>query len=418
MNIMDIIADFQKDCPCGQKHETTVRDVVIESGAVHKVGEILRRNGFPKTLYLVADQNTMRASEGIMDALSDFTVESWILENQRVPIMEQVEAIRAHLHGRNIGLISVGTGALNDICRVAAAREDKLFCIFGTAPSMDGFASYSAPILDNGFKISFPAKSPEVIIADTKILAAAPSELKSAGFGDMIAKYVGIVDWKISTLVSGEYFCDKVANLTLSAVNELMDMADRVTVNDEETAGMIFGSLLKTGIAMSFTQNSRPASGSEHIISHLIECFELLDGKLPNLHGEDVGVCTLTVMRIYREMAKHERIHAHKEDLDWNHIYETYGPFAEDVRKLNTPDTITDAVDPQVLQDSWPQIREIIAEMPPYEACLEAMKKAGCKLTVADIGKDPALYDLCLKYSPYMRRRLTLLRLADMIDLL
>ena len=44
------------------------------------------------------------------------------------------------------------------------------------------------------------------------------------------------------------------------------------------------------------------------------------------------------------------------------------------------------------------------------------MKKAGCKLTVEDIGKSQELVDSCIKYSPYMRYRLTLLRLRDMIE--
>ena len=59
---------------------------------------------------------------------------------------------------------------------------------FATAPSIDGFASCSFPIVANGFKESFPAKGPEVIIGDTKILANAPTALKSAGFGKM--KYI------------------------------------------------------------------------------------------------------------------------------------------------------------------------------------------------------------------------------------
>ena len=45
----------------------------------------------------------------------------------------------------------------------------------------------------------------------------------------------------------------------------------------------------------------------------------------------------------------------------------------------------------------------------------EAMEKAGCKITVSDIGKSENLFSDCVKYSPYMRKRLTLLRLKDMI---
>ena len=73
---------------------------------------------------------------------------------------------------------------------------------------MDGFASYSSPLVENGFKASYPAKSPEVVIGDTKILANAPNELKSAGFGDMISKYVALIDWQVSTLITGELYCE------------------------------------------------------------------------------------------------------------------------------------------------------------------------------------------------------------------
>ena len=80
--------------------------------------------------------------------------------------MENVECIEKLIADRDISVLSVGTGSLNDICRLASARQAKKLCIFGTAPSMDGFASYSAPIVCGGFKSSYSAKSPEVIIGE------------------------------------------------------------------------------------------------------------------------------------------------------------------------------------------------------------------------------------------------------------
>ena len=88
----------------------------------------------------------------------------------------------------------------------------------------------------------------------------------------------------------------------------------------------------------------------------------------------------------------------------------------DDVRKLNEPKTVTDEVDPKVLENKWQEIREIIHSIPSYNEVYSAMKKAGCKLTVEDIGKSQKLIDSCIKYSPYMRYRLTLLRLRDMIE--
>ena len=266
MEIVDIINDFKRECKCKRVHETAVRDVRIGQGLVNSVGEILKENNFPARILLVADKNTLSASAGIVESLNGFEVEYLVYDDIRVADMKHVVELENIISGRDIGILSVGTGSVNDPCRLAAARQDKPLCIFATAPSMDGFASYSSPIVHNGFKSSYSAKSPDVIIGDTKILANAPTQLKSAGFGDMIAKYVGLVDWQISALLTGEYYCEKIADLTRQAVDELMAMADRVCVNDEETAGKIFESLLKTGLGMSFTQNSRPASGSEHIV--------------------------------------------------------------------------------------------------------------------------------------------------------
>lgn len=415
-SVMEIIEEFEAPCSCGHMHRTAIQDVQIGSGLVHNVGSILKKNNFSQHLLLVADKNTLAAADGIAESLQGFSVEYKVYDNIRVAEMKHVEELEDIIKCRDISILSVGTGSINDPCRLAAANQNKKLCIFATAPSMDGFASYSSPIVKNGFKSSYPAKSPEVIIGDTKILASAPTYLKSSGFGDMVAKYIGLVDWKISSILTNEPYCERVAELTRSAVDKLMSMADRVTVNDEETAGEIFKSLLMTGIGMSFMQNSRPASGSEHIIAHLMECIELRDGIIPNYHGEDVGVFTLQMLKYYNTLAKRESITAKKEQVDWEEIYDFYSEMADEVKKLNQPKTVTDEVDPKKLEEQWPEIRKIIINIPDYEQVYSAMKKAGCKLTYEDIGKPRRLVEDCIMYSPYMRYRLTLLRLKDMIE--
>lgn len=414
--ILNIINTISGDCECGVHHETAIRDIQIASGLVQDVGNILRKNNFPNNILLVADKNTLNASDGIVDSLNGFNVTYKIFDDLRVAKIEHVEEIEKLILNQDIGVLSVGTGSINDPCRLATARQNKKFCIFATAPSMDGFASYSSPIVANGFKMSYPAKSPEVIIGDTKILANAPKELKSSGFGDMIAKYIGLVDWKISHILTGEVYCEKVAQLTRSAVDELMEMADKVTVNDEYTAGKIFEALLKTGIGMSFMQNSRPASGSEHIIAHLMECIELQDNIFPNLHGEDVGVCTLKMLEYYNKLAELSTVNTQYEQVNWDEVYDFYGPLQEEIKKLNHPDNIIDAVMPEKISELWGEIVKIIKSVPSYDECKLAMEKAGCKITIDDIGKKETFFNDCTKYSPYMRRRLTLLRLKNMIN--
>ena len=149
-------------CECGMEHELTIKDLVIGSGVIKNTGEILLRNGFGKKLLLVADNNTLKAADGVIDALKDFDLEFRIYENLREATVAQVKVIEELLED-NDGVISVGSGSLNDICRKASANANKPLCIFATAASMDGFASYSSPLTDGNFKITYPAKSPEVI---------------------------------------------------------------------------------------------------------------------------------------------------------------------------------------------------------------------------------------------------------------
>lgn len=408
------LIDSYQNCTCGVEHRCDIRDIRVGSGLVHHVGDILRENGFPEKILLVADRDTLRAADGILESLQGFQVTTHIYDTLRVATMEDVRLVEGYFD-RVDGVLAVGTGSIHDPSRMACARQNKPLCLFGTAPSMDGFASYSAPIVDGNFKTTHPAKCPEVIIADTKILADSPAALKSAGFGDMVSKYIALIDWQVSHLLTGEHYCEKVAALTRSATDRLMAMADKVTLADEEAAGAVFESLIMTGIAMSFTKTSRPGSGTEHILSHYWECMELLEGKIPNYHGEDVGVATLMMLEYYNKLAQLETVTAHKEINDWADIYTSYGALAEDVRRLNTPDTITDSIDPKDVERLWPEIVRIIRSVPDYETCLQAMKLAGCKTTIEEIGKDPAFVAKSFRYHPYMRRRLSLRRVANLI---
>ena len=414
LNFRALIDSF-RDCGCGMDHRCGIHDIRIGSGLVTQAGEILRENGFPRRLLLIGDRDTLAAAAGIEESLTGFEVTRHCYDTLRVATMDDVRLVEDYLD-RVDAVVAVGTGSIHDPSRLACARRNKPLCLFATAPSMDGFASYNAPIVDGGFKTTHAAKCPEVIIADTKILAAAPKALKSAGFGDMISKYIALIDWQVSHLVTGEAYCPRVAELTRTAADRLMTMADRVTLEDEETAAAVLESLLMTGIAMSFTRTSRPGSGTEHILAHYWECIELLEGKIPNFHGEDVGVATLLTLREYEALAGRETVTAHPEVNDWDAVYRAYGPLAGDVRKLNTPDTITDGIEPRVIEEKWPEIRAIVRSVPDYDACYRAMQAAGCKTTIAEIGKDPAFVAESLLYHPYMRRRLSLRRVARMVD--
>ena len=178
-----------KNCPCGRAHTVDLEGVEIGRSILGETARLLHTYRFRQRLLVVADRNTLAAADGILAHLErgGYHVQTLIYDDLRTAHQKDVDRVLSLL-GDVDGVLSVGTGSLNDICRRAAFLADKPFAIFATAPSMDGFASDTAPITENNFKVSLPARQPRVILADTDILAASPAELKSAGYGDMIAK--------------------------------------------------------------------------------------------------------------------------------------------------------------------------------------------------------------------------------------
>ena len=419
MDLTKILKNLE-NCPCGKKHTFATEVVEIGHGVTERTGEILANAGFPKNVLLVADDTTLRVSSGILESLegAGFHVKKLIYENMKYARIEQVREVEALLLDVD-GLISVGTGSLNDICRVASFELKKKFCIFATAPSMDGFASDTAPILENNFKSSFFVEQPHVILADTRILAGSPAELKSSGFGDMVAKYIGIVDWKISNILTGEYYCDAIADLTLEATDKCFSLAEEITANSEEAAGAVMEALVLSGLAMKLAGCSRPASGAEHVVSHYLECYKVVRGIWPEYHGKKVGVATVFINKAYRKLADTvAEVDPVKDPFDLDEVLSHYDPqLHADVTKLNSP-TITDKIDPAVLKEKWQEIREIIWKYLPEDDVLMAkMKAAGAATTIEEVHVSEELFKEALRYHSYMRYRVLLTRLMPMLGL-
>lgn len=417
MDIKALVKSLE-GCPCGREHISDIKAVEIGSGLVDHVGEILEQNEFPKKILIVADHNTLNAAAGIVESLdrNGYMYYFHLYGDLRVAEMSQVEII-AGMAKDFEGILSIGTGSLNDICRRAALVADREFAIFATAPSMDGFASGTSPIINsNNFKITYPARQPSIIIADTKILAAAPAFLKSAGYGDLIGKYTGLVDWKISHLLTGEYYCDNIAELTRTALRRITALSGKVTSEDEETAGAIMETLVFTGIAMKLADSVRPASGTEHVLSHFWEIKKLEQGLLSDFHGKKVGVATLLCTRVYKELAKNKSVSAHEEIIDWKNIHDVYGDnFINDVIKVNTP-PVTSETTPERINECWSEICRIVnEELPSPEDLERMMKAAGAATTIEEIAVSNELYELGMVFHPYMRHRMTLMRLIPML---
>ena len=161
-----------------------------------------------------------------------------------------------------------------------------------------------------------------------------------AGIGDMFGKYIGILDWELARDYSGEYFCDKIAKDVIEATNKCLENGYELAKRDRECVKNIMEGFLVTGLGMAYTGNSRPASGSEHIIAHAWELYDIEHGNHPHLHGLEVCEATRLVAIMYKIL------YQETNDEHLKELISKYLPYFDAVEefcvKMNVPATVKD----------------------------------------------------------------------------
>lgn len=279
-------------CACGKHHTCDIQYVYIEPGAAARLTEICKNN---RNLLLVADENTFAAAgTATVDALAGKQIRQVIFSGKEilVPNEKAIEAVQAQLSEVDM-IVGIGSGVIQDLCKYVSFYNHVPYCIVATAPSMDGYASNGAAMITAGMKVTYPAGLPVAILADTKVLVNAPMDMLQAGYGDIIGKFSALNDWKLSHCVNGEYFCDYIYDLTYQQIQRTLLLAEGVQKRDEESIKTLMEALVIIGILMSFAGSSRPASGSEHHLSHFFEITGIITGTEYLPHGIDVAYSTV-----------------------------------------------------------------------------------------------------------------------------
>ena len=401
---------FLKPCSCGRKHEIIVDDIIIESGAVSRLPEILARDAYKnfQNIVMICDENTYEAAGKTVERLVP-GLKKAVLDPANLHANEHgVEAAKNQLD--QIGdvdlMIAVGSGTIHDITRYHAYERKIPFFSVPTAASVDGYVSTVAAMTWHGFKKSFTAVSPVVVIADTDIFSKAPMRLTASGVADLLGKYTALADWKITHILTGEYICEEICEMEYKALDALTNSLSGLARGDAGAYEELMYGLLLSGLAMQMTGNSRPASGAEHHMSHLWE-MEVLNDYIDFYHGEKVGVGLILASKIYHKAAQKMRSGAFtvKESM----------PVEEELirvnfTKLGMYESIMEENTPNLL-DKKDEIAAVIDEIPSAKDLTEMLAKVDGVRTLEDLGFDESFQEKTARLSPYVRARITFMRL-------
>lgn len=413
--------DFARPCSCGKEHHIEVKEILIEAGAIDQLEEEMS-DGFLREYIsplIICDTNTYQATEEIMEEIYD-RCQVIVLEAEGLHADNYAVEIVENNMDDDIDLIlAVGAGTIHDISRYVAHKYRIPFVSVPTAASVDGFVSTVAAMTWDGLKKTIPAAAPMCVYADTNIFANAPRRLNASGVSDLFGKYICLVDWKIASLLTGEYFCDYVVELEEKALKMVKSSLRSIAAGEEEACEKLMYALILSGLAMQMVGNSRPASCAEHHMSHLWE-MEVINPHLEALHGEKVSVGTVLVLGEYKRIARAIRqgscrVKAY-ENEDAKLLRDTFGKkgLLEGILKENEPELLLE-VNPARLEACLTEIADVIEDLPDVEEMVHLLEKAGCKRTVYDIGLTEDIVDLSLRLSPYVRRRLSFMRVSKML---
>ncbi len=378
INITELLKGI--DCKCGKRHDCSIHDVIVESGAVNKVKAIAKNY---KSIVIIADNKTYPlCADKITNDLNEKTENVLVIyrEGVLVPDEKAIAEADAVITDKTDLIIGIGAGVIQDLCKYVSFKHGIDYFIVATAPSMDGYASVGAAMIIDNMKVTYNAHVPTAIICDTEILKNAPTEMIQSGYGDILGKFSCLNDWKLSHIVNGEYYCDYVADLTYKMLNNVKDLGEKLLAKDAEAIGTLTEALIGIGIAMAYVGNSRPASGSEHHMAHCFEIVGLVKDQPYFSHGIDVVYSSVYTQKLRKELIEFESPapYSSHDHAKWEeNINRVYSTAASGVIALQNKLGWYDINRNRIYSEKWEEIKTVLSEAPTEEELIKYISSVG-----------------------------------------
>ncbi len=314
------------------------------------------------------------------------------------------------------GIIAVGSGTVNDICKLAAFQLDIPYISLATAPSMNGYSSGIAALLVNDLKSTVPCTPPVVVISDPEILQNAPLELLQSGYADLLSKFVSVSDWKLASLIRGEDFSDLPGNISGAAIDQCVRIAEQIKQRERKACTELMHAIILSGYSMALAGSSAPASGGEHLISHYLDMTAYAEQRCPDLHGLQVALGTLLTSRLYEYLRDLDPKTLQARLYSENELKHAHGQLWDIVAPTATAQIKSDEEAKQRIGEITSQWNALWTKLDPYlkphDEIRRALASAGVACNPEAYGISRALMKTALCFAADIRDRYTVLHFA------
>lgn len=407
-----------------------IRRIVIAPGLIARAPVLLREVTEAQQLVLLADAASWDAAgQAIADTLAtcpDFRIERAVFSAHPHADLVTAETLIRDFP-QTQGWIAVGSGTLSDLGKYAAAHTHTPLFTFGTAPSMNGYASPTASLHTDGLKTSLPACVPAAIFLDTDICAAAPRRLILSGLGDSLCRPTAQADWLLAHRLFATPYHEEVFAWLDPYETALLESATRLAAGNQAAVRLLLHTLIASGLGMYASGGSHPASQGEHALAHTLELLAPAESSAL-YHGEQIAITTAIMLRLQTALLACDdlpqrlqrpnlaALTAHAEaafppalhPICHKAIQDGFGPLATSEGWQHFT---------AALSHTWPRLQEEIAALHTRHTSREEIFTAAALVTKdLEPGWPPALIRQAMTLAPLTRARFGFLHLNLLLD--
>ena len=284
---------------------TDTRAFELGRGNLFKAPGMFKAYFEGRAALVVADVNTYRvAGEEVFRLLSaaGIPTQKYIFQEKEFHAdWDHIEELDKALTETGAIAVSVGSGTINDLCKLCSHHHGQAYMTVPTAASVDGYTSFGASITKDNSKQTFDCPAPVAVLADIDVIAAAPKEMTAAGYADLAAKVPAGGEWMIADAVGAEPIIPAAWHVLQDDLDALLSNPEGVAAGDPAAVSDLFEGLILSGFAMQAARSSRPASCCDHLFSHILDMtHHRYKGKFVS-HGFQVAIGTLTMCKVFEK---------------------------------------------------------------------------------------------------------------------
>lgn len=411
---------------------TDTNDIIIGNGALEQVGSLFTRQFPHHRAKVIADKITYNiAGRKVCEILQANGIKQddpYIFEDQNLfAEWAFIDRLVNMLNDTDAIAIAVGSGTINDLCKLSSHMTGRRYMSVGTAASMDGDTSFGASITKHGVKQDFSCRAPQAWLGDTAIIGEAPRSMTASGYADLFAKTVAGADWILSDELGIEAIDPNAWSIIQDNLANALAHPKEIYEKKTQAIKELVEGLIFSGLAMQAHRSSRPASGADHQFSHLwnMEHHTHLGRQVS--HGFQVSIGTLSSSALYECALKEDLENLDVEECmsKWpskkHMVNDAYALFKKsDFPSIGKTEIAEKYIEPgdlrkelTRLKERWPIIKDRLKkQLIPFDEIKKRLQQVGAPVSPEEIGIGREYLKETYVKAQYIRRRYTILDLA------